>query len=247
MISVVIPTWNADKGLARTLEALVPGALSGLVRQVIVADAGSKDLTLDIAEDGGADIVHCLPGRGQQLIEGAKAARHPWLLFLHADTELAPAWTTCAADFIAAVSTGRRPVAAGAFRFRLHDQGWRPRLIENAVAMRCRVFKLPFGDQGLLISRSLYDRVGGFAPLPLMEDLDLVRRLGAARIALLDCDATTDARRYQEDGYLRRALRNQACLAMYLAGVSTERIARIYEGGPSTMPQPGLTRARGKL
>src|SRR5690606_25791799 len=92
MISVVVPTLNAEDGLAHTLAALVPAAVDGLVREVIVVDGGSTDRTLDIAEDAGAEIVKCGPGRGVQLMKGAEKARFPWLLFLHADTALEPCW-----------------------------------------------------------------------------------------------------------------------------------------------------------
>lgn len=97
-----------------------------------------------------------------------------------------------------------------------------------AVGVRCGLLALPYGDQGLLIPRRLYDDVGGFTDQPLMEDIDLVRRLGRRRIAMLRADAVTSARRYRDDGYLRRILRNQACLALYAAGASPERIAHLY-------------------
>ena len=124
-----------------------------------------------------------------------------------------------------------RAEAAAAFRFALDDTGVAPRVLEHLVAARASLAKLPFGDQGLLISRRLYSGIGGFAPLPIMEDVDLVRRLGPAHIAILKSRAVTSAARYRSEGYLRRTLRNQRCLAMYLAGASSERIASVYNGG----------------
>src|SRR5262245_19218454 len=119
MISVVIPTLNAEPSLAATLTSLVPGAVDGVVRQVIIVDGGSSDRTLRIAEDAGADVVRAERGRGAQLQAGAAAARFPWLLFLHADTVLDPGWEREASTFIERIDIGQRPPAAAAFRFAL--------------------------------------------------------------------------------------------------------------------------------
>ena len=156
------------------------------------------------------------PGRGRQLQAGAEAARFPWLLFLHADTVLDPGWEREVATFIERVDIGQRPVAAAAFRFALDDMGFLPRMIEVGVALRCTLFRLPYGDQGLLIPRRLYDQIGGFKPMPLMEDVDIVRRLGRSRTLILRTQAVTSAIRYKRDGYIPRAARNLACLGLYL-------------------------------
>jgi rSAM/selenodomain-associated transferase 2 len=236
MISIVIPTLNAEDGLARTLAALVPAAVDGLVRELIVVDGGSSDGTLHIAEAAGAEIMRSEAGRGAQLAAGAKRARFPWLLFLHADTELEPGWIREASQLIEGVETGRRPQAAAAFRFALDDAGAAPRTLEALVALRTRLFKLPYGDQGLLVSRALYEEAGGFRPLPLMEDVDLVRRIGRRRIVLFRSQALTSAVRYRREGYLRRIARNQACLALYFLNVPPPRIAQLYARGPVARP-----------
>ena len=229
MISVVIPTLDAEQRLGPTLAALVPAAVAGLVRQVIVADGGSRDRTLLVADDAGAEIVRCAAaGRGVQLAAGARAARFAWLLFLHADTELQPGWERDAVTFMDRVDAGQRPPSAATFRFRLDDAGARPRILEALVAMRCAVLRLPYGDQGLLIPRHLYDAIGGYRTLALMEDVDIVRRLGRRRIAVLRAEAVTSAARYQRDGYALRALRNGLCLALYLAHAPPRIIRRIY-------------------
>ena len=228
MISVIIPTLNAEASLAATLTSLVAGAVDGLVRQVIVVDGGSSDRTLRIAEDAGADLVRAERGRGRQLQAGAAAARFPWLLFLHADTVLDPGWEREAAAFIERVDIGQRPEAAAAFRFALDDLGFLPRLIESGVALRCIVFRLPYGDQGLLIPRRLYDRIGGFKALPLMEDVDIVRRLGRSRTLILRTAAVTSAIRYKRDGYLPRAARNLTCLGLYFMRAPMPLIQRLY-------------------
>lgn len=223
MISVVIPTLNSEAHLPAALRALFDAAIDGLVSEVIVSDGSSTDLTRDIAEAAGAVLIAGERSRGQQLRRGAAAARKPWLLFLHADTVLAPGWEVAAKTLIA--SGGE---TAGVFRFRLDDRGFWPWLLERLVALRCALFRLPYGDQGLLISRALYNAVGGFAALPLMEDVDLVRRLGRRRIVMLNATAVTSADRFRREGYLRRSARNLCCLFLYFGGVPAERLARLY-------------------
>ena len=117
---------------------------------------------------------------------------------------------------------------AGYFDLALDDPAPAARRLERIVAWRSRVLALPYGDQGLLIARSLYDAVGGFAPLPLMEDVNLVRRLGRRRLGRIGARCLASARRYRQDGYLRRPLRNLLCLSLYLAGVPPARIVRLY-------------------
>jgi rSAM/selenodomain-associated transferase 2 len=223
MISVVIPALNAQAHLPATLLSLIPAALEGLVSEVVVSDGGSADATREIADAAGARVVNVSGGRGPQLRAGAQAASKPWFLFLHADTRLEEGWTTEARRFIAGA-----PRHAAAFRFALADRGLRPRLLEGVVAFRCWALRLPYGDQGLLISRALYDTLGGFAPLPLMEDVEFIRRLGRRRLVMLQSAAITSAERFQGEGYLRRSARNLGCLALYLGGVAPERIARLY-------------------
>ena len=228
MISVVIPTLNAEQGLAATLSALVPAAVDGLVREVIIVDGGSNDRTTGIADDAGAILLQAESGRGHQLKAGAAKARSDWLLFLHADTVLEAGWEREIAALMERVGTGARPATAAAFRFALDDVGFKPRLLECLVALRCLLMRLPYGDQGLLIPRRLYEQIGGYRALPLMEDVDLVRRLGRGRMVLMRARAFTSAVRYRRDGYLRRPLRNCACLLLFFCRVPTARIARLY-------------------
>ncbi|MEQ1577092.1 MAG: TIGR04283 family arsenosugar biosynthesis glycosyltransferase [Hyphomicrobium sp.] len=236
MISVIIPTLNAQASLAATLTSLVPAFVEGLIREVIVADGGSQDRTVALAEQAGATIVTTLPGRGVQLKAGATKARLPWLLFLHADTVLDAGWEREVSTFIDKVDTGTIKPSAACFRFALDDAGARPRTVELGVAVRTALFKLPFGDQGLLIPRTLYDDTGGFSELPIMEDVAIMQKLGRARVTRLRTRAITSAERYRSEGYFRRILRNQGCLALYLLRVPPARIARLYAPG-----RPSLT------
>ena len=227
MLSVVIPALNAEASLGQALAALVPAAVDGLVRQVIVVDAHSVDRTAAIAESAGATVLTSGEGRGQQLLEGATRARFPWLLFLHADTVLEPGWEREAAKFMESVDKSAIPLAA-AFRFALDDRGARPRILETLVACRCALLRLPYGDQGLLVPRPLYDQIGGYSAMPLMEDVDIVRRLGWRRLRLLNARAITSAERYRREGYLRRSARNLLCLALYGLRVPPGVIRRLY-------------------
>jgi rSAM/selenodomain-associated transferase 2 len=227
MISVVIPTLDAEATLVASLAPLVSGVAEGLVREAVVADGGSTDATREIADAAGCRVISVARGRGAQLAAGAAAARSPWLLFLHADTVLDEGWRREVRSFIARADR-QGGEAAASFSFALDDFGARARWLEAAAMARCKLFGLPYGDQGLLISRRLYERLGGFRPLPLMEDVDLVRRIGRRRLTLLRTRAVTSAARYRRDGYASRAARNAVCLGLYFAGVPPARIARLY-------------------
>ena len=155
-------------------------------------------------------------------------ARGDWLLFLHADTVLDPGWAEEAQSFMERVESGRRGKPRRLFRFALDDDGFMPRFVEWLVALRCRVLALPYGDQGLLISRKLYSRLGGFRPLPLMEDVDLVRRLKRRELVMLKSRAVTSGERYRREGYLARSLRNLGCILLYYLRVPPRVLARLY-------------------
>lgn len=224
MLSVVIPTLNAAESLPRALAPLVRGAWEGVIKEVIVVDGGSTDETCAIADAAGCTVLDAPRGRGRQLCAGAAAARGAWLLFLHADTALEEGWLEEAAAFMA-----RDAQKAAAFRFAFDADEPAARRVAFWVRLRCAVLKLPYGDQGLLISRTLYDAVGGYAPLPLMEDVDLVRRIGARRLRMLRSRAITSAARYRRDGYMRRALRNIWLVAQFYLGADPARLARKYD------------------
>jgi rSAM/selenodomain-associated transferase 2 len=225
-LSVVIPALDAAASLPATLAALEEGRRAGLVGEVILADGASRDATAGIAERAGARVVDAgAPGRGRQLVAGAAAAGGDWLLFLHADTRLAPGWAALAARFLADPDKAGR---AGYFPLALDDPAPQARRIERLANWRARRLGLPYGDQGLLIARRFYDRVGGFRPLPLMEDVELVRRIGRRRLVALGGEALTSARRYRKGGWWARPLRNLTLLSLYFIGLPPAWLHRLY-------------------
>ncbi|MGQ9365139.1 TIGR04283 family arsenosugar biosynthesis glycosyltransferase [Azospirillum sp. ST 5-10] len=223
-LDVVIPCLDAAAGLPAALAALAAEDREGDVR-VVVADGGSRDGSAAVARAAGAAVVTAPRGRGPQLAAGAAVGAAPWLLFLHADTRLGAGWRATVARFAGDPANARR---AGYFRLRFDSPAPAARRLERLVAWRCRAFGLPYGDQGLLIARPFYEALGGYRPLPLMEDVDLVRRIGRRRLVPLAAEAVTSAVRYERDGWLRRPARNLLCLSLYAAGVPPALIRRIY-------------------
>ena len=222
-LSVVIPTLDAAATLPATLAAF--GEATGLVHEIIVADGGSRDGTVALAEALGARVISAPRGRGSQLAAGAAGANGAWLCFLHADTRLEPGWSAAVARFIDDPASRER---AAYFVYRLDDAATSARRLERLVAWRGRALGLPFGDQGLILARELYLTLGGMPPLPLMEDVALVRRIGRRRLVALEAAAVTSAARYRREGYIRRPLRNLCCLGLYFLGVPPRLIERIY-------------------
>jgi len=215
----VIPVLNAAGFLPATLRCL-GGAP---VAEIVVADGGSIDASLRCAAQGEARVICAPPGRGAQLAAGIEAARQDWLLLLHADTRLADGWREAVAAHIGSGAT-----QAAYFRFALDSADRRARRLERLVAWRCRRFALPYGDQGLLIHRDLLTQMGGVRPLPLMEDVDLVRRLGRSRLVGLDVPAVTSAEKWERDGWLSRSIRNLLCLALYRLGMPPGLTLKLY-------------------
>jgi len=219
-LSVVIPTLNAETALADTIQSVRDFSL-----EIVVADGGSTDDTMGIADKSGAKIVTSEKGRGRQLRAGGAAATGDWLLFLHADTRLTGGW---AGEVLAFITDPDNTERAAVFAYWLDDPAPQARRVERLVAWRTRCLGLPFGDQGLLISRVFYDSLGGFRDMPLMEDIDIVRRIGRRRLAVLQSFAVTSADKYQRGGWWARPVRNVCCQTLYFLGMPPSVLVRIY-------------------
>ena len=226
-LSVVIPTLNEEARVADAVRSVRDDA------EVVVVDGGSSDRTRAVAEAAGASVIASARGRGVQLAAGARAVRGEWLVFLHADTRLEHGWA-------GALRALPASVVGGAFRFALDAPRPAYRWLEAGVTLRCRLFRLPYGDQGLFARRAVYDTIGGFRPMILMEDVDFVRRLGrAGALAFPPVRAFTSARRFERRGAARTSLRNLGLLALYALGCDPERLVRLYEAreaGPAQAP-----------
>ncbi len=219
-LSIVIPTWNEASRLGETLETV--GEAPDV--ELIVVDAGSGDDSRRIAEAKGARVFATARNRAAQMNFGSAKANGAILMFLHADTRLPP-------DYLDHVrATFQRPAAvAGAFRFATNYASPAMTVVERAANWRSRILQLPYGDQALFLSKETFRRLGGFKPVPLMEDFDFARRLKRhGRIRIVPATAVTCGRRWRELGVVRTTLRNQLIILLYTLGVSPARLARLY-------------------
>jgi glycosyltransferase involved in cell wall biosynthesis len=219
MISVIVPTANSERLLPRCFDSLITGAVRGVVREVIVSDAGSTDGTLVIADAAGAHVVHSRKNRGTRMAQAAAMAKGDWLLFLHPETALEPGWEVEAESFINQ-AVMERPRAA-VFRFALEDFGGEARRAEAKANLRTALFALPYGDQGLLIPKRLYQKLGGYRALDVMEDADLVRRIGRRRLVSLRSRAVNVARPH------KGALRGLALTLLHTLRVPSRLLANL--------------------
>ena len=229
-VSIIIPTLNAASGLGPTLEALIPGVVAGVITEVVIADGGSEDDTRALAEMAGATWIDAPRGRGSQLAAGAEAARGAWFLFLHADSRPDPGWIDAISEAL------EHPDQAAAFRLRFASDAVMARVTAGWANLRSRVFALPYGDQGLLISRHHYHRIGGYDRIPLMEDVAIARRIGR-NIRLLPATVTTSPARYQRRGWIRQGAGNLMTLARYAMGTPVDVLARAYGRGDTARDQ----------
>jgi hypothetical protein len=184
-----------------------------------------------VAAARGARVVRSLPGRGRQLAAGVAAATGSWLLVVHADARLGP--QALAAAEAALV---RPEVDAAAWRLAIAgDDRWL-RWVEWGAALRWRLTGLAYGDQGLLVRRSVYEAAGGYPESRIMEDVVLIRRIAKlTRVERLPEPIVADARRWRREGRVRGTVRNVTLLALFLAGVAPDRLARWYR--PEPRPQ----------
>jgi glycosyltransferase involved in cell wall biosynthesis len=189
MLSVVIATHDSERALLPTLAALVAGAAAGVVREVIVADAGSRDATTAIADGAGCRVMTSAQGRGGRLKAAAATARAPWLLLLGPGTVPDATWIGETQRFIEQAEL-RGCAATYAAAFRPDSAAFRPALVEALALLWASLGARP--DGSLLIAKSLYDALGGHRDVAAPER-DLARRLGRRRVVLLRCGAVAAA------------------------------------------------------
>ena len=228
LISVVMPALNEAANLPASLGPLLaePGV------EVLLADGGSSDGTYELAAALGARPLLSFRGRARQMNLGAAQARGEVLLFLHADTILPPGWPAEARRVLA-----QPGVVLGCFRFALGQPLDQPTpgaaLLERLVDLRTRRLGLPYGDQGLFVHAQRFRQAGGYAELPIMEDYELVRRLGRqGRVLQARLAARTSARRWRRLGLVRTTLLNQLIVLGFRLGVAPEVLRRWYQRGP---------------
>lgn len=226
-LSIIIPALNE----AATIEGTL-GALQDVDQlEVIVVDGGSTDRTVELARRKGAKVLRTDPGKARQMNCGAKTATGEVLVFLHADTRLPQ-------DFHCKILTAlaQTGVVAGAFRLAIDSRAAGIHFVERMADLRSRYLQLPYGDQALFMKKSIFEAVGGFADLPIMEDFILVRRLRRkGKIVILPAAVITSPRRWQHFGILKTWLVNQMIVIAFYLGISPERLARWYrrEAGKS--------------
>jgi rSAM/selenodomain-associated transferase 2 len=219
VIGVVIPTLNE----AEFLPALL-GDLRRVVvpLDIVVADGGSTDGTLAAASTAGVRTVLVPRGRAAQMNAGARAVTGHWLLFLHADSRLPPR----ARRALLSAVVDEPELEAAVFGFAIDlPSAWK-RFIEVGQVVRQKLYGLPYGDQGLLVRRELFETVGGYPNVPLLEDVAALRALRRrARVCTLPAAIVTSGRRYRRHGVVRTWLRHTAIIFLYFLGVPPHRLA----------------------
>lgn len=218
-ITIIIPTLNAAESLPGCAASVFEGLSAGLIREMIVTDGGSTDKTAMIADALGATFVTGAASRGGQIARAVAQAQSDWVLVLHADTQLSIGWS----ESVAAHLTQATPAY---FQLAFDRGGAGASVTARWANLRSRLFNLPYGDQGLLIRRDLLAERGGYRDIPLMEDVDLARRL--PRMTALPVTARTSAARYAAEGWLRRGTRNLILLLRFLTGADPHGLAQAY-------------------
>ena len=220
-VSIVIPVYRDTETLARTLEATDWSS----VEVIVVGTSEEEDPTLAPLRVGRPDVVwlQAPRGRARQMNAGAAVARGDWLLFLHADSRLSSGWR----DAIEEADRGG-PFVAGCYRFALDSPSAFARVIELGVRLRVAVFGLPYGDQALFVRRTSFEAVGGFTDLPIMEDVDFIRRMRREGALFRSSRrVVTSARRWERDGWVSRTLRHLLLITLYYCGVPPGRLIRL--------------------
>jgi len=217
-ISIVVPALDDEEAVAHHLPPLVATGA-----EVIVADGGSRDQTATRAETLGGRVVPSAPGRGVQLNAGAAEAKAEILLFVHADTRLP---TEALERVCQAIDDG---AIGGGFKVRFATDRGVLKFGAWLINRRTAITRVPLGDQAQFATRAAFDALGGFEDWPILEDLSFGRRLKRhGRTSLIDIPVTTSPRRFERKGVLRTIATNWLIWALFFAGASPHRLARLY-------------------
>ncbi len=219
-ISVIIPVLNEELTIASALESVLRLAPD----EILVVDGGSLDRTRELALAMGVHVISSRRGRARQMNQGARLARAEVLLFLHADTRLPE---SALADIREAMQDRR--IAGGRFDIELDGEGWMLKVVSSMISVRSRLSGVATGDQAIFIRREVFDAVGGYPDIPLMEDIALSRALKRiGQVACLRSRVVTSARRWQIEGVWRTIFKMWILKSLYLLGVSPFRLKRFY-------------------
>jgi hypothetical protein len=222
-ISVIIPALNEARNIAETITSTGHGSNT----EIIVVDGGSTDHTVSIAKTLGAKVIESYPPRSRQMNQGAEAASKDILLFLHADTLLPENFNR---HVLGALT--QPGVAAGAFELCIDSPVPSLRLIERMANWRSRCLNMPYGDQAIFMFSNVFNQMGGFPNLPIMEDFELIRRLRKiGDVVTLYQPVITSPRRWLNHGILKTTLINQLVVLSYFMGISPNSISRLYRRG----------------
>jgi rSAM/selenodomain-associated transferase 2 len=223
-ISIIVPVWNETAIINHSVRRILAQTCNGGF-EVIVVDGSPDGETVQSIRDEKVKKFTAGKGRSVQMNRGASRASGEILLFLHADTTLPRG----ALETISALLDSG-DVVGGAFDLGIDSERIIFRIIENMASFRSRISRMPYGDQGIFIRKDYFHAMGGFKEIPLMEDVDLMRRIRKAgdRICIIREKVKTSPRRWEKEGVLSCTLRNWSLITFYFLGVSPEKLARFY-------------------
>ena len=220
-ISIVIPTLNSQNTILKTLASLFEGIEAGIIRELIVVDGGSTDETREIVEECGGKFISSAASRGYQLKKGVNLAKGDFIFVLHSDSMLEPGWSKIVKKYL---NKDAGHYCKLAFDI-IHPLASMTSTWANA---RSLIFNLPYGDQGLLISRTLLMKNGSYSPIPIMEDVELALRF-KGKLSCMPIVITTSSRKYRKNGWLRQGSKNIVRLLRFLLGADPNNLSDDYE------------------
>jgi len=217
MISLIIPTLNEEHHLSRLLTDVIDHPL---ISQIIVVDGGSTDDTVSVAKSFGVELYESARGRAVQMNLGTSKATNNILLFIHADSKIEKAAIESIPEIL-------KTVDAGSFYLAFDKKGYMLNLFSRMSRINSSLFT--YGDQGLFIRKSFFEKIGGFTDMPIMEDLDIIRRIKRnGSFFKIQTPITTSARRFERNGVLYQQFKNIVLVALFLIGVSPWKLSRFY-------------------